>query len=93
MALAVLSLLCTFENSSDCIITSFDSDSFPEQLKGFLIKLRFPANTPIATVCSVAPRTGVHAFVFLQKFSRFRRSILATFCGSTVRRSIYGKIL
>ena len=30
VALEVLSLLCTFENSSKCIITSFDSDSFPE---------------------------------------------------------------
>ena len=34
MALEVLSLLCTFENSLNCIRTSFDSDSFPEQLKG-----------------------------------------------------------
>ena len=30
VALEVPSLLCTFENSSNCIITSFDSDSFPE---------------------------------------------------------------
>ena len=30
VALEVLSLLCTFENSSNCIITSFDSDSFLE---------------------------------------------------------------
>ena len=36
MELEALSLLCTFENSSNCIIISFDSDSFPEQLKGLL---------------------------------------------------------
>ena len=30
MALEVLSLLCTFENSSTCVTASFDSDSFPE---------------------------------------------------------------
>ena len=34
MALEVLSLLCTFENSLNCSITSFDSDSFPEKLNG-----------------------------------------------------------
>ena len=28
VALEPLSLLCTFENSSECIITSFNSDSF-----------------------------------------------------------------
>ena len=37
MALEVLPLLCTFENSSKCIITSFDSDSFPEELKGLFL--------------------------------------------------------
>ena len=32
MALEVVSLLCTFENSSNCIITSFDLDSFLKSL-------------------------------------------------------------
>ena len=36
MALELLSLLCTFENSSKCMPTSFDSDSFVELLKGLL---------------------------------------------------------
>ena len=31
MTLEILSLLSTFENSSNCIITSFDSDSFPDR--------------------------------------------------------------
>ena len=30
VALEVLSQLCTFENSSNCIIISFDLNSFPE---------------------------------------------------------------
>ena len=29
----VLSLLCTFENSSNCIITSFDSEFYPRIAK------------------------------------------------------------
>ena len=35
-ALEALSLLCTFENSSNCIIASFDLDSFLEKLKVLL---------------------------------------------------------
>ena len=36
MALELLSLLCTFENSTKCSKVSFDSDSFSEWLKGLL---------------------------------------------------------
>ena len=36
MALELLSLLCTFENSSRCIKASFNSDCFLECLKDLL---------------------------------------------------------
>ena len=38
MPLEPLSLLCTFKNSSKYIITTFDSDSFLEELKGLFKK-------------------------------------------------------
>ena len=67
MILEALSLLCTFENSSNCIITSFDLDSFPESLlKGLLgsgSELK-PSQFPLQIISSntltmIIPPSGV----------------------------------